>query len=107
MINYLLHARLLGVMHFLLLSPLGPRAVNALITPLRACSNRPLGRVLVGGGGGGLLFTVRWTKGILHNNTWMTGFACHVLVSVSMHFCHQFTYIFEKANESIHLSKSL
>ena len=28
-----------------------------------------------------VLFKVRWIMGLLHNKTWMTGFACHVLVA--------------------------
>ena len=48
--------------------------------------------------GGGVLFTVRWTKGILCNKTWMTGFVCHIFVSVFTHFCHQFTYLRKQMN---------
>ena len=37
------------------------------------------GRIL-SRGGGGVLFKVRWTVGLLHNKTWMTEFAGCVLV---------------------------
>ena len=30
------------------------------------------------------------------NKIWMTGFACHVLVSISMPFCYQFTCSFRR-----------
>ena len=66
---------------------------------------RPVGRFLFGGGGG-VLFTVRWTKGILHAQQNMDDRIC---VSCSCFGLHAFlpsVNIFEKANESIRSSKS-